>query len=909
MGFGAIVEESASGSNLKKDQEFSITKEELEAEAITCYHVALKHHKVGNVNEAIHEYLSLVTSCYIDLENGDENFAFSSKLKYLCLKNIGELYQQTSNKEMALKFFLEALQVDNSKFEIHSMIGKLALELKNYHLARHSYEMAFEINPENLFCAKKYISILFIQENYELCFQILLTILEKNTNFLYGYVLLKELFEISPNLKTWFITHQTKIYQIFSKIKIPVTKSKDILDQLKNERNEAIKISKKKLKESLISPKTLFQKPFELFSWKELGINLLDLHHYLYSADRDDPDNSKPTCFTHPIDFVSLNLEEIHKKCSEEQKESSAKPDKVESHCETPSVDKDGDVEMQPKMETTEKCEAKVDEKPMSEEKVENTEVQTVSSSEEGNGDASKNEKKNNQSKKLCQMNEEVKKKACKRKGDLSMLEDDFKRRSKRVKNSLLASLSSENELNSIMKLLPLCFQKDFNDLCEQRRRSVSDDAAFSEAEEKEAIESIEKDYFTDDEKLNVINFLKEMKEIKSNIVDTILAYLVRIEKYFSIKWPESLKNIYMGLYNCLRTHFDLNIHLNGDFDDEMRKQFISVCLVHLELSVDQNIKDANNNYKDDMLGCFTRNVQDSTLFFEDFYYLTRLAENASSSDFQNEFRIRVHWLNYLINQRKLDTSLECLFSIKSLFNESSNKSVLLPNCVESSEISLEKVMYLINKSEKKMHIEDVFKMYSKGKYNEVIDIIKEVLLQNEDNHIDFTHEENREQISIMINCYIALKEHKSCLEWSVKCFSMYINQLMDPLFKTPLSVNPSQHPLDFFYKILNYINVCMKASDTILSEISFEHLRLLVACVCKLLEVVFEITQDCNGFIMEISCEYVIDLWILLYQLLTWHYCKHLMPQEMQNIDAEDNDDVPSFLMVLITGHDYLAR
>ena len=943
MGFGSIVEEFEQESSCEKEKDFTISKEELEAKSIAHYHIALKYQRADKVEEAIHEYLKLVSSCYIELDNDDENFIFSSKLKYLCLKNIGELYLKISQKEMALKFFIEALQVDSSKFELHSTVGKLALNMKNYHLARHSYEQAYEINPENLFCAKKYISILFIQENYELCLQILILLLEKNSNFLFGYVLLGELLTKLPNLKVLLTVHQTKIYQQFLKNKISSKKSKEILLPLYEERNLLIKNATQKFEDISKSSKITFLKPFKLYSWKEVGLQLLDLHNCLFSSNVTDRNNealSKPTLFTQPIDFSDIKKDDESGKINEMEANLNAMENNLSftslktygSGLKSPKVEiSDGDIVIKDEnmeeqnieedmnfVKATNETKCKSDEEQSGKiknlEGIDNSDVQVTAASKDiAMLDVCKDAERSKVSK-----SKESGKKPCKRKCDFSMLDDDFKRRSKRVKNSVLSSLNPENELNSIMKLLPLCFQKDFHDLCKQEERAATNNSTHSiTSQANHSLEKSNEEYFCEDEQTKVRAFLKDMQAKKVDLVDMLLAYLVQLHSHYFLEWPAGLIDIFVRLYECLRSHFSLNIHLSGHFPDEMRRQFINVCLIYLELSVNENCKNCIkiDNFSDADFFQKMNNRSDCGLtVFEDLNYLTRLAQNSSDEVLESSFVVRVHWLNFLIYQRQTDVSLDYLQFLIQNLEATPDKVLKLPNCLGNRVISLEKATQLMTKLKKTLHVEDIFRMYNDGEYTEVIDIIKEVLTTKQKVTIDLSSEENREQMSILLNCYLAKKEHGSCLMWTIKCLSGYISHLLDPQLNSMQATgSPAQtHPLTFLYKLLNYIDVCMQACPTALAEISFETLQLLVASVCKMLEVVFEITTDANALICSLPCEHVIDLWVLLYRVLKWHYGTHMQVQkrEVLNEEEDDNDDeVPGFMKILIKGHNYLAR
>lgn len=954
MGFGSIVEEVEPKSHFEKKQEFIISKEELEAKSISRYHAALSYQKAGQIEEAIHEHLKLVSSCLIELDKDEDNFMFSSKLKYLCLKNIGELYLQISNKEMALKFFIEALQVDNSKIEMHSTVGKLAIDLKNYHLARHSYEMAFEINPENLFCAKKYVSILFIQENYELCLQILILLLEKNNQFQFGYVLLGEVLNKVSYLKVWLTTNQTKIYRLFLKNKIPSDKSKLILKQLYEERNEAVKYTKEKLNESLKSSKISFLKPFKLYSWKELGIQLIELHNHIFSSSQNNSEIEKPTILTQYIDFSDLPDEDVIDKESQKIEiddknvindvsftfikniPSELKLTNVESnlsniifnendihdHCQTENKEIcemiTDENEMKPDTniksnESSDPNKTKISEEEMSNNGAGRSENQ-IKSTEASVNDILKDSRNPKSNKKSA--SEDVKKK---RKCSFMMLDDDFKRRSKRVKNSLLTSLNPENELNSIMKLLPVCFQKDFSDLCKETQTISSNTISqVLTGSVNHSIDQENEEFFCENEAIKVKSFLKNMKDKKTNLVDLIMEYLNELECLYHLKWPTKLTSIYISCYECLRSHFSLNIHLSGKFPDEMRKQFVKICLIYLELITNEHFKKLskkNIETKSSAIEEMSSRSDSGNTFFEDLNYLTKLSQNSSEDDFDNDFVIRMYWLNFLIFQDQIDDCLVYLQSLIHILQSTPDQILRFHNCSENKVISLNKATQIMVKLKKRFHIEDVFRIYNDGDYDEVIDILSEVLIFKEGSSMDLSVEENREQLCIMLNCYMAKKDHKMCMLWTIKSLSFYVTLLLDTELTSnqPQNDNTDQYnPLTFLYKIFNYIDVCMQSSKNILAEVSFEHLQLLIASICKLLEVIFEITTDSNGLISNIPCEKVIDLWMHLYSLLKWQYCNQAHADKMESTveDVEDEDDeVPGFLKILIKGHDYLAR
>lgn len=97
-----------------------------------------------------------------------ENKLFS--VKYNCYRNIGFIYEDKKELQLALKNLFEAVQLDESDVFTQCKVGKLALKLTNLQLAKISFEKCLERNPNHWPAKDGYLETLCQLECINACY-------------------------------------------------------------------------------------------------------------------------------------------------------------------------------------------------------------------------------------------------------------------------------------------------------------------------------------------------------------------------------------------------------------------------------------------------------------------------------------------------------------------------------------------------------------------------------------------------------------------------------------------------------------------------------------------------------------------------------------------------------------------
>lgn len=81
------------------------------------------------------------------MDDDKDNKLFS--VKYNCFRNIGLIYEERGELRKALKFLLQAVELDDTDVYTQCKIGRLSLKLNNLLLAKLAFEKCLERNPNH----------------------------------------------------------------------------------------------------------------------------------------------------------------------------------------------------------------------------------------------------------------------------------------------------------------------------------------------------------------------------------------------------------------------------------------------------------------------------------------------------------------------------------------------------------------------------------------------------------------------------------------------------------------------------------------------------------------------------------------------------------------------------------------
>ena len=91
--------------------------------------------------------------------------------------------------------------MDSSDVCVWHKIGKLAIRMDRYSLARHAYEQGLQCNPKHWPCLDMVITVLYSLGNYHTCLQYIARALEMDAGYIKGIVFREQIFSEQASLR------------------------------------------------------------------------------------------------------------------------------------------------------------------------------------------------------------------------------------------------------------------------------------------------------------------------------------------------------------------------------------------------------------------------------------------------------------------------------------------------------------------------------------------------------------------------------------------------------------------------------------------------------------------------------------------------------------------------------------
>lgn len=103
---------------------------------------------------------------YILIEEKKNSKVFT-KIKFLCLKNLGLLEEKYEKYENALNNYVQACVIDSNDITLWIHLGSCSLECKNYRICKYAFEKGLTLHPSSIICLEGLIDVNYIIGNYE----------------------------------------------------------------------------------------------------------------------------------------------------------------------------------------------------------------------------------------------------------------------------------------------------------------------------------------------------------------------------------------------------------------------------------------------------------------------------------------------------------------------------------------------------------------------------------------------------------------------------------------------------------------------------------------------------------------------------------------------------------------------
>ncbi|GAM20222.1 hypothetical protein SAMD00019534_033970 [Acytostelium subglobosum LB1] len=185
------INNNNNGDDSDSEREQTVSVEAQEASNFATYERALRAQQKANYLEAQQHYLNLLHSPLL----GDDPSITSAMqlLKYSTLKNLATIYESMDDKERALSYFVQAVDLDGGDLLVWFNIGRIASELSKWNVARVAFETALRMSPSHWMSLERLAELLFIIGDTSCCKQIIqrsLSIDSSNSRMLLLYTAL-----------------------------------------------------------------------------------------------------------------------------------------------------------------------------------------------------------------------------------------------------------------------------------------------------------------------------------------------------------------------------------------------------------------------------------------------------------------------------------------------------------------------------------------------------------------------------------------------------------------------------------------------------------------------------------------------------------------------------------------------
>lgn len=199
----SVTDESGNSNNESDGRQLTLSKEALEEQFFDKYRRALVAIQAQKETEARQLLEELDEELQAYHGEGDTLV----QLKFSVLKNLGNLLQDN------VDHYIQAIALDSTDISLWIKTGDRSTKLSNFSFARHCYEQALNINPDNWVAIDRLLEIYYILhlpfELYDIC----LRALSLNPRHNKAQILLEQAKILQPFLKTSSNSSSTPILQ------------------------------------------------------------------------------------------------------------------------------------------------------------------------------------------------------------------------------------------------------------------------------------------------------------------------------------------------------------------------------------------------------------------------------------------------------------------------------------------------------------------------------------------------------------------------------------------------------------------------------------------------------------------------------------------------------------------------
>ncbi|GBN00302.1 Calcineurin-binding protein cabin-1 [Araneus ventricosus] len=903
MKFSALNESSLSDDN--GDPELA-SREAQEEEAYLLYHSALKKQSEGQTEEAenmLKDILKMefLTQAQPSEDSNDAPLGPALTLKYLLYKNLANVSNAKKDFRAAVEYFLEALEIDGTDVFMWYQMGKAALNIHNYALARLCFEEGLKCNPNHWPCLDNVITVMHSLNDYANCLYYIAKALERECYYLKGLAFKDEIYREDPSLKSFCEGY-------FKKCDSSIHFAEYDKEEAKKFIQESLDMRAKK--QSFYKPTPLpvlsLTQPIKENTWKSLGESLNTMYDCIKQAN--------PTIsFSCKID-LSPYIENSNKN-QDACLDKITSPSPVSSLSEACSSNSAASPYVGP---TSQKSDGllQLATLPPEDYRSRRSSVMEMDIDETPTGSANASPYSlvlpqvdaTPTDLSICADSTSSNRRTSKRKRLLSELTElSAKRRSSRVRNPAVKKPQDNiNYQELLQKFLPpkligdgKCEEADFDSEPTSLDKTSADvSCGQSSDNEKGNICDL-----TSSEKEDVSQFFAN-NQSNAGIIDLLYKYAVFLGRKNTCIWPKSLVDVFCEAFSRLRNHITTPNLFSHSADRDRIKEIGLAILTYCEFKVDKWYLSTGHSMsfspKTATGASSFQNGNDrmGNDFHSDMEFIVMLTvrRDVLENDWL-DFSARALWLKAKFHslEGEIDLAICCMEKLSDVLFDENEIKITVQNSSFSNIITADKVQQQLESLQRCQSLEEVQRLYEHGDYNAVVNLL--ILTFNtprtkRKQSLDGVPERHA-QLLLLQNSLLKLERYRDCVYWSEVSFNEALQQFMNAA-RSDWSETMAH--------LLNGLDQCIKLNTKYLKGLDESKLVRLT----QNLILVIVIQMENYDFSSDNASLLVVLPWITLYHLILNE--ENRTPKKASNVDLL-NTSMPSSLMLLFSAHEYLGR
>lgn len=911
-----------------------VTREAQEEEAFGLYRKALGQLQQESHDEALASFRELLALPFISRcsappqdDNSDAKSAGGTlppalMLKYVALKNLGGIQVRLGDSRGAVAAYLDAAEIDSTDVTLWYKIGRLALGLYLYPLARIAFEEGLRCSEQHWPCLSNLMTVLYVLNDHLGCLECAARALRLDPGYVKALAFREAVFRENPALKSC----QDGVFRGCDPSVFTRAVSKEDAEAVLSEARE-LRDKRRELYTPGKLPRLLLRKKLGEMSWVALGQAMLELYEFIATAKHDSDvslackvDLLRSEINDKPVAEVT-DLKKESPSDSLQQGSGNSSGDLI--ICMNTPSDPTSQAELpegQPQTEPVEPQLARpADPGSLAEQLTIVTQELATPDENGGSRMMIGRGRRGGKRKRLS----------------LEHLDPSLKRRSARVRNTLRKTQESVNYQELLTQFLPssLAYEgKDdredsipnFSDLNSDHTYGMTPTGTLQEDVDKVVsdIEGIEK---TESEVVQ--RFINEHAD-RHTLMDLMEDYLWELSSREDLLWPPRLCDIFVDVYKSLRPHIERPSIFAGHEEAANILRHSMSTLLYCEFMMDKVVvakaqaqpsASVSPRSPGNQLGPEFPSAQ----FGCDLEFLAQMS--VREGVFEEKwvpFVLRSFWAEarFLMLSGETESAVQVLENVLCRIDYESPPdkqpvTIRITNCKMNDVISREVVQEQLESLQRCQSLEEVHRLFELGRYKVVADLLiqtfKKPASRGRKLHAKANIPERHAQLILLQESLWKLKDYSGCLVWGEASLNEALNEY--------LSVTSSALKCDWSNTIvivLSDIHRCIKHDMGLLGCLESPKLTRMAHNIIKLINVQMDVSESSN----EMAVPTVLS-WNILYYIL-----KH-EEDKIQLLAARSESHsgvasfgeagktagmigaLPSSLMLFFTAHEHLGR